>query len=48
VLLVLSIVPVIARDQEGVDKIMLSLLIPALLSIQGNLVWGMKTYLNLQ
>lgn len=48
VLLVLSVVPIIARDQEGVDKIMLSLLIPALLSIQGNLVWGLKTYLGLQ
>lgn len=47
-LFILSVVPIFARDQEGVDKIMLSLLVPALLSIQGNLIWGLKTYLNLQ
>jgi hypothetical protein len=46
--LILTIVPIFARDMEGVDKIMLALLIPALLSIQGNLIWGLKSFLNLQ
>lgn len=48
VTLILTVLPIYARDIESVDKIMLSLLIPTLLRVQGNLIWGLKSFLSLQ
>ena len=46
-MIVLTVLCVIARDYPSVDKLVLSVLLPSILTIQDNLIWSLKTFMNL-
>lgn len=46
-MITLTTVCVIVRDDPSVDKIVLSVLLPSILTIQDNIIWGLKTFMGL-